>query len=244
MAAKNKKTTAKKPVRAARTTRTARVESTPRPEKPVFRAGTWIALAAFIAVIGAAIYMNRQAEEKANATETPAAEEAFVFDESLTVSGIEVSDAAGGSARIERNADKAWVLSKPEKAEADQGAAEAAATQIGALRIVVPIDNADDLSIFGLDKPLYTIQVEFEDGTKSTLEVGDKTPTENGYYVRKDKKGVFVVALSGIDTLANLVSAPPYLNTPTPSPTPTETPLPTQTPVPATETSTTPTANP
>ncbi len=238
MATKSKKTTVKK------STRAVRAEPSARPEKPVFRAGTLITLAAFILVIGAAIYMNRQAEEKANATETPVAEETFVFDESLNVSAIEISTTEGGSARIERNADKAWVLSKPEKAEADQGASEAAATQIGALRVVVSIDNADDLSIFGLDTPDYIINIEFEDGTKGVLEVGDKTPTENGYYVRKDKKEVFVVGVSGIDTLATLISTPPYLNTPTPSPTATSTPLPTETPLPSTETSTTPTANP
>ena len=244
MAAKSNKTTTKKPARTVKPPRATRVQPTPRPEKPVFRAGTWIALAAFILAIGAAIYMNRQAEEKANATETPGAEEAFVFDGTSPVTAIEISNAEGVSARIERNADKAWVLSKPEKAEADQGAAEAASSQVGALRIIITIDNPDDLSIFGLDTPDYLVNIEFEDGTKSTLEVGDKTPTENGYYVRKDKKEVFVVALSGIDTLGNLIIAPPYLNTPTPSPTATETPLPTATPVPATETSTTPTATP
>lgn len=242
--AANKKTTAKKTTRAVKPPRAARVQAPARPEKPVFRAGTWITLAAFILVIGAALYMNRQAEEKAAATETPGTEETFIFDETLAVNAIEVSNADGVSARIERNADKAWVLSKPEKAEADQGASEAAATQIGAIRIIIPVENADDLSIFGLDTPDYLINVEFEDGTKSTLEVGDKTPTENGYYVRKDKKDVFVVALSGIDTLGNLLIAPPYLNTPTPSPTATETPLPTATPAPATENSTTPEATP
>lgn len=244
MAAKSNKTTTKKPARTVKPPRAARVQPTPRPEKPVFRAGTWIALAAFILAIGAAIYMNRQAEEKANATETPGIEEAFVFDEASSVTAIEISNAEGVSARIERNADNAWGLSKPEKAEADQGAAEAASSQVGALRIIITIDSPGDLSIFGLDTPDYLVNIEFEDGTKSTLEVGDKTPTENGYYVRKDKKEVFVVALSGIDTLGNLITAPPYLNTPTPSPTATETPLPTATPVPATETSTTPTATP
>lgn len=240
MATKSKKTK-----RAVITPRTSRAQSiTPRQEKPVFRLGTWIALVVFLLAIGGIIYMNRQAEEKAAATETPGAEEEFLFDETAVVTALEISNAEGVSARIERNADNAWVLSKPEKAEADQGAAEAAASQIKALRIIIPIDNLDDLSIFGLDAPDYLINLEFEDGTKSTLEVGDKTPTENGYYVRRDKKDVFVVALSGIDSLGNLLSAPPYLNTPTPSPTPTETPLPTATPAPATENSTTPEATP
>lgn len=238
MATKSKKTT-----RAVKTPKTSRAQSSPpRQEKPVFRTGTWIALVVFLLAIGGIIYMNRQAEEEATATKTPGAEEAFLFDEASVVTAIEVSNAEGVSSRIERNADNAWVLSKPEKVEADQGASEAAASQIGAIRVITPVENADDLSIFGLDAPDIIINVEFEDGTKSTLEVGDKTPTENGYYVRKDKKDVFVVALSGIDTLGILVSAPPYLHTPTPSPTATSTPLPTETPDPAAEASTTPEA--
>ncbi len=237
MATKKKKTT-----RALKPPRTSRAQVESRQGKPVFRAGTWIAVVVFALVIGAAIFINRQAEEEANATETPAAEESFVYDEERVVSAIEVTDADGNASRIERNEDKVWVLSKPEKAEADPGTAEAAATQLGTLRIITPIENADDLSIFGLDEPAYTIAVEFEDGGKSILEVGDKTPTENGFYVNVDGKKVLVVAVSGIDTLENLLASPPYLNTPTP--TPTSTPLPTGTPVPTTETITTPEATP
>lgn len=239
MATKKKKST-----RVVKPPKASRVQVESRQGKPVFRAGTWVAVIVFALVIGAAIFINRRAEEKANATETPAAEETFVYDESLVVSAIEVADADGNSSRIERNEDQVWVLSKPEKAEADPGAAEAAATQIGALRIITPIENADDLSIFGLDKPAYTITVEFEDGDKSILEVGDKTPTENGFYVNVDGEKVLVVAVSGIDTLENLLSSPPYLNTPTPSSTPTSTPLPTETPSPTTDTTTTPEATP
>ncbi|MCK6583585.1 MAG: DUF4340 domain-containing protein [Anaerolineales bacterium] len=237
MATKKKKTT-----RAVKPPRAPRVQVESRQGKPVFRAGTWIAVVVFALVIGAAIFINRQAEEEANATETPAAEESFVYDEERVVSAIEVTDAEGNASRIERNEDKVWVLSKPEKAEADPGTAEAAATQVGTLRIIAPIENADDLSIFGLDEPAYTIAVEFEDGGKSMLEVGDKTPTENGFYVNVDGEKVLVVAVSGIDTLENLLASPPYLNTPTP--TPTSTPLPTGTPVPTTETITTPEATP
>ena len=242
--AANKKINAKKTTRTVKPPRAPRVKPTPRPGKPVFRAGTWVALAVLALAIGAVFYMNRQADEKANATETPAAEETFIFDETLVATAVEITNAEGISTRIERNADKAWVLSKPEETEADQGAAEAAATQVGALRIIVPIENADDPAIFGLDTPDYVITIEFEDGTKSVLEVGDKTPTENGYYVRKDQKEVFVAALSGIETLESLISAPTYLNTPTPVPTATETPLPTATPDPAPDAAATPEATP
>ncbi|MBI2331426.1 MAG: DUF4340 domain-containing protein [Chloroflexi bacterium] len=237
MAPKNTKSTK---TRAAKNTRVPRVKSAPKVTRPVFRTGTWVALIAFIAIIAAAIYMNRQAEEKAAATETPAAEEAFIFPEDTVVTSIEVKPEQGDTVKIERNEEKVWVLSLPEDAEADQGAAEAAASQVGALSIVTTIEGNKDPSIFGLDVPVYTITITFEDGKTSILEVGDSTPTDSGYYVRVDGDKVYVVSPSGIDALASLTFAPPYLNTPTPVPTATSTPLPTEMPAPATEATPTP----
>lgn len=234
------KTTKSTKTRAVKSTRTPRTSSAPKAAKPVFRTGTWIALIGFIAIIAAAIYMNRQAEEKAAATETPAAEEAFLFTEDSVVTGIEVKTMEGDTVKIERNEEKAWVLSQPEEADADQGAAEAAASQVGALGIVTAIEGDKDPSIFGLDVPVYTITITFEDGKTSVLEVGDTTPTESGYYVRMDGDKVYVVSTSGIDALASLTFAPPYLNTPTPVPTVTSTPLPTETPASTTEATPTP----
>jgi len=53
--------------------------------------------------------------------------------------------------------------------------------------------------------------------------------------VRLDKGKMMVTDLSGIEALLQLVSAPPYLNTPTPTALP-----PTPTPVPTAEASSTP----
>jgi hypothetical protein len=135
------------------------------------------------------------------------------------------------------NAENVWALELPIQAEANQGLAEAAATQVSALKSISPI-NADP-EIFGLKNPAFTITIEFKGGAKHTLEVGDSTPTQSGYYVRVDKDKMMIADLSGIESLLQLVSSPPYLNTPTPTALP-----PTPTPVPATEASGTPTPVP
>lgn len=244
MATKSTKTT--KPAKTTRTTRSTRKTapvSTPKQGKPVFRTGTWVALIVLLAVIGTAVYMNRKAEEAATATETPAPEQSFLFEQDSLVTSIEVKPADGDTVKLERNEEKAWVLSQPEEAEADQGSAEAAASQIVALGIVTTLEKKDP-SIFGLEKPAFTITIGFDGGKTSTLEVGDATPSGNGYYVRLDGDTIYVVSIEGIDALTSLVSAPPYLSTPTAIPTSTSTPLPTETPVPATETSSTPEATP
>jgi hypothetical protein len=104
---------------------------------------------------------------------------------------------------------------------------EAAATSVKSLRILnSDLEGTPD--IFGLDQPAYVITIKFTGASEHVLEVGDKTPTNSGYYVRLDKGKMLVVSSDGIDSLLTLVQAPPYLNTPTPTALP-----PTETPVPA-----------
>jgi hypothetical protein len=210
--------------------------SAKKQNKPFFRTSTLVAVALFITAIGIAYLINRNAQVAAEANITPTVEEKFVFDSTKIVKKIEVQPSEGQSAAIERNAENVWVLTQPEQTEADAGLAEAAASQISTMKIIEEISG--DPSIFGFDKPAYLIKVTFDDGTSNTLEVGDSTPTNNGYYVRLDGQDMLIVSLSGIDSLTNLANFPPYLYTPTP--TATATPLPTVTPVPATEATPTP----
>lgn len=241
MAPKSNKTTkAGKSTRTPSASSNSRTKSAARQSKPIFRTGTWVALLVFAAIIAAIVYLNRNPIEDAESEITPVAEEAPLFAEGSVVTSIEVKPLEGETVKLERNESQAWVLTQPDEVEADQGLAEAAASQITALRIVTEVDNTKDPSIFGFDQPAYILTIGFEGGTTSTLEVGDTTPSENGYYVRMDGDKFYVVALSGIGSLTNLASAVPYLNTPTPIPTATSTPLPTATPVPATEVSPTP----
>lgn len=186
-----------------------------KPNKPVFRAGTWIAVLLLAALVGGAYYLNNK-KETAEAEATPTGETvAFVFAEDSIVSSIEVKPTGGETVKVARNAENVWAIELPFETEADQGLVEAAASQVTALRIIDEVDA--DPTIFGFDTPAYSITVEFADGVKQTLEVGDSTPTNSGYYVRLDKKKMMIVGLSSIDALTNLAFSPPYLNTPTPT---------------------------
>ena len=250
MATKSTKPTrvTKKTTRATKpVTRTTRSQPVVRstPTKPVVQTGTWVTILLLVIAVGAVFYMNRQAETAAEETLTPeATEQAFVFDESSLLNAIEVNSAEGTVTEIKRNAENAWALIQPEKAEADQGLAEAAASQITALGIITEVSDASNLADFGLEDPAYSINLGFEGGSTNTLKVGDLTPSQNGYYVQVDDGTVYVVGRDGIDALINLTLAPPYLSTPTPLPTVTSTPLPTETPVPGTESTSTPEVTP
>lgn len=235
-----KTTGAPKKAAPRKKTSTARTESPSvniKPKKPMFGAGTWITLLLLAVLIGFTFYTNREKETTTDAT--PTSEEisyVFAATEGI-VSSIEINPANGDMqpVKVARNTENVWAMELPLETEADQGFVEAAATQISTLRVISPIDGNPD--VFGLDNPAYTITLEFAGGGKHTLEIGDSTPTNSGYYVRVDKNKMMIASLSGIDSLLQLVYFPPYLNTPTPTPLPS----PTETPAPPTATAT---ANP
>jgi hypothetical protein len=198
---------------------------TPKPAKVKFNAGTWLTVLIFIGLIGAAVYLNRQ-KDRAAAEATPASGTTYLFsasvDGSPTSIEISPSEADAQPVKLARNEKNVWALELPQKAEAVQSSAEAAATQVTALEILSQIDG--NPSIFGLAPPSNVITLVFANGNKHTLEIGDSTPTSNGYYVRLDKDKMMIVDLSGIDSLLQLAAAPPYVPTPTAEVTVTPTP--------------------
>jgi hypothetical protein len=208
------------------------VESTPAPsvrrERPIFQAGTWIAVLLFAALIGFAVYLKSEKEKKADTVEvTPVSETAAVFAENDIVTSIQIKPTDGETVKVTRNAENVWAVELPLEAEADQGLVEAAAAQISALQVISPIAAGSDPEIFGLKDPAYIITIEFKGGTTRALEVGEVTPTNSGYYARLDKDKMMVTDLSGIESLLQLGFFPPYLNTPAPASLP-----PTATPAP------------
>jgi hypothetical protein len=217
-----------------------------KPRKPIFGIGTWVSLLLLAVMVGVVVYLNQQEKPE---PDTSAMEDEFgfvietvapLFEEEKLVTGIEIVPADGVPVGVARDGESAWVLTKPEQAEADPGMAEAAASQAATLEFVTEIENASDLSVFGLDAPSYIIKLEFEDGSTRTLEIGDATPSSSGYYARMDGQKVVIVGIDGIQALLSLVDFPPYLNLPTPTPEPTSTPLPTETPAPSAEATPTP----
>lgn len=203
------------------------------------RRSTIVYLLLLIVAVGAYYLINkREAPADGVATVEPQATIAYLFNaEDGVPSSIRITAKSGAVVEVTKNAAGAWELIQPLEASADPSAAEAAASQITALRIEDTIPDLT-LDVVGLDKPEYTILVRFGEGVERKTEIGVITPTENNYYALSPAGEVVVVSKTSVDALLELLNNPPYLETPTPSPMPTETPLPTSTPEPATPTST------
>jgi len=186
----------------------------------MIRRSTWIVLVVLLAMIGLSFYLrDRQTRELAVATPTKGMAPLFDSGEGDPTM-IKVESSLGLVVQFSRNEDGKWVLDAPEETEADQAAAEAAATQVGALRVLSTVALAPD--IIGLDTPDYTLTVAFGDSGEYKLLVGSITPIQDGYYAQLDGGQYRVVDKFGLDELIGLLINPPYLATPIPraSPTP------------------------
>ncbi len=186
---------------------------------------TWILLFILLVLVGLMIYLKRQDNLATLEVSTPAQPVEFLIVET---DGLPVRIRIAGNEEAQqvlltRSETGLWVMEEPTESEVDQGSAEAAATQLSTLRILsrpsVPLDDA------GLAPESYLISIDFSGGTHKDVRIGDLTPTNSGYYAAIDEEpGVVILDQTGIQSLLNLLTSPPYLHTPTPTFAPSETP--------------------
>jgi hypothetical protein len=199
----------------------------------MIRRSTVVYILILLVLVGAYFYIKNR-PKSADIALTPAVTDTpvaylFTSDEGVP-STIRIQSQAGEIVEVTRDASAAWVLTQPIAAKADQGSAEAAATQVETMRVLNKVPNLDP-KIAGLQTPEYVLTVKFKSKVERTVNIGVVTPSENGYFVQDASGGdVQVVSKSAVDALLGMLTTPPYLETLTPSPTPTGTILPTATP--------------
>ena len=179
---------------------------------------TWIVLVIFLALVGLLVYLNQKepAITEVDVATVEPVEYLLTETDGLPTS-IDIKSETGEQVSITRNEAGVWVLKQPIEAEANQGSAEAAASQLTSLRIVSRPEVAP--ADAGLVQPSYIMTVELTSGTVKTVRIGDLTPTESGYYTNIDEsKVVLIVSKTGLDSLLTLVESPPFISTPTPTP--------------------------
>jgi hypothetical protein len=134
------------------------------------------------------------------------------------VSRIKVENAAGKQVTLE-NAGGSWLVTTDHQGPANPDLAENAARTVMSLRLVSQFETAPDPTGSGLDKPAYTISLTLLDGSPYTFQVGSQTVTGSGYYVQTNLGKVVIIEKDKIETLVQMVDAPPFLAA-QPAPTP------------------------
>ncbi len=84
----------------------------------------------------------------------------------------------------------------------------------GADRVISYNSSFDKLTEYGLMSPKMTIDLILSDSRTMKIDVGDKTPNGNYYYIKApDSNAVALVDYTWYDVLAKLVTEPPYATT-------------------------------
>jgi len=204
---------------------------------------TGLVLLFTIAVLGGLIYFLNVNPDVANkptpttAAEAPAGTALWTVDatkiEQFTI--VDLTKQATFDA-VTSN-EGAWTINEPKAsvtdAQTDQTLMRTYANTAAGLTFSRAIDSITSLTDFGLDKPVYTIEIKQTGTAVLKALIGKKTVTGDAYYVQvQGATQVVLVPISSLDTLLSLPAAPPY-TTPTPVVTPLPTlPLPAPSPTP------------
>jgi hypothetical protein len=178
---------------------------------------TWILLAILALVIVAYFLIkSRSSAISTDPTPTGLGNNYLITQADGSLQRIRIYDKQNRIVQIQLDTSGAWIVTLPTPGIADQSLAEAAATQVGAMHIVTTLDNQLNIVDAGLDSPAYTIELTFASELTHVIQIGTLTPTNSGYYVLFDTSNFYVVSQAGIDTLLNLLTAPPFPSTATP----------------------------
>jgi hypothetical protein len=182
----------------------------------MIRRSTVVYITILLVLAGTYYYLNnREQPEAVTVTPDSVDEITYLFsaDEGIPIS-IRIEAKSGESVEIARNEDNAWKLIQPVETGAEQGASEAAASQVTTMRVLDTVPALEP-GMVGLSEPDYILTVRFNSGTERTIHVGVVTPTESGYYVQEASGGdVLIVSKSAVDSILRLLTTPPYLETP------------------------------
>lgn len=196
----------------------------------MIRRQTWILLIIFAALIGLALYLQKNPlQNQASLTPSPTRQAAMVAGWSTSeITRIEFTDDQGGKISLDQAANGGWVL-RPDSAPVDLGKVEELRTQILDTTSLSSLDSGISLDAIGLVKPVKTITLYGADNKKTTLKIGNLTPTQSGYYVIVDNQSPVVASRYAMDAIFESLTKERLLNyTPTPVATspPEETPTP------------------
>lgn len=135
-------------------------------------------------VTGYVFLKNKKSAGNANEASTTETETVKIIDVAAD-KAQEITIESKDSKLIFGKKEKDWVLTQPSDIKVDSSAVSSLTSDILALNADKVIEeNAADLSKYGLATPGTKVTVKLTDGSLKVLEMGDSTPTKDGYYVK------------------------------------------------------------
>ena len=158
---------------------------------------------ALCAAYGGLTAWNSYSEKKQEEKEAAEEEAAKIYlCEVEQASQLEISNENGSFSFTWNSENETWGYDKDEKFP-KQSKVTAVTGKLESLLAVRQLEEVDeDLSVYGLDEPAYTMLVTDSEGTEISFEIGDASEVTGDYYLRMDGgEAVYTVASSLITAL-------------------------------------------
>src|ERR1700685_419993 len=159
---------------------------------------TLIILVAAVALGAAVYYYDWKRTPKDDAAEE--SKPAFHFTVP-DVNGLDLTH-AGQKFLLEKQND-AWQMTQPIATSADGPTVEGIVTEVAGANVSRTITPSGDLSPYGLKQPALTARVRLKDGTRHSLQFGDKDFSGSSVYAIVDDSKQVSLIPSGIMETAN-----------------------------------------
>jgi hypothetical protein len=181
----------------------------------MIRRETWIALMILAGLAGAVWYLNRPQTVQPDEI-TPAPPTQFLFD---VLGGeytrVELTSSEGTAVILEAGEGGAWFVVEESPRLADIYYVQTALIQLNSIRILSTLNPAPEADVLGLEPPRYTLTLDAP-AEQRRVEIGNRTATGSGYYVRTASGAIHIAASYPLDDILRLLAFPPYAEVPEP----------------------------
>ena len=174
----------------------------------MIRRPTWILLALFAVVLGAAWLLQRSQTNKAKEEPTATPAPNLLDMDSTMIRDLKLEEAQGKQLYLRKIGVGNWIMTEPVRQNVDLEKVNSVVEQLVSAEVLNALLTPPSADQTGLDKPAYVLTITDQSGKKSVIEIGSETPTQSGYYVSKEGL-VYVADKFGIDSLVDMLKNPP-----------------------------------
>ncbi len=181
----------------------------------MIKRSTWVALAVFVALVGFAVYWQKSPETFVSPTPTPTPFPILLpgwSDKEINL--IEISASDGNTIALNLDSTKQWSLASSDHDQVAQGKIEELLTTLETATIISAINSPVDLAVVGLKEPRLSIRLQNTKGETVLIKIGEKTPTDSGYYVQVDENLPVILRSITVDDLAAMTKKESMIATP------------------------------
>lgn len=188
----------------------------------MIRRTTWIFIGLFVfSLVVVFIWSQSQTDQSMEATPT-VGNDLLLETNGLPVVSIKISTSVEQASQFnallfEKVEQGTWILVDPAGEQIDSAAIDSAISMIESARVLAKVESEIDTEIIGLSPPAYKLEIGLENGDVHTILIGDKTPTQDGYYAFVQGGPLIVVSENSVSPFIEMLTNLPIIETQLPT---------------------------